>query len=698
MCGIVLAGGNLTSSDIEIFNQLLYCDVFRGQHSTGVFCKRPNEEKVSYYKEALPSFAFLLKPEYKELSTGKTQYTVAPNWIVGHNRHATRGAVNSQNAHPFQHGNITLVHNGTLVDQSLLPEHSRFVVDSENICYSIDKIGAEETIQKLDGAFTLIWHDNSDDTLHIIRNDERPFHLARIGQDWFGASEEDMLMWILKRNKFHKNRIGEHFECKVGVEYIFDVSKKKMTLIEEKEHKLPVFTLTTRWGRSSSWQDRYFQDERFERNKNDNAGNRSASSGIHSSASRAVEDRRKQDIAKQNKIAEDRGISIRRDQEVEFTPCMFTEYSGTYSAGKGKMTGYIYEDDIGEYIEVDVHNISQEDYNLAMNNPKVGYKGTVQCIHETDTMIRLVCSNGKWTNLPVGVLSEPEGTTSDQFDDDIPFDMNSTCVTGAGVTVTRKFWESHAHGECGGCGKHIDWSQAKNALFAYQSYWHPKCLKDLHEEKEENELVSCSVCSTLVKPDQIDTDMSAYRRDDVCKTCANEVREKIKQSKAVDGVWAKVVDKTTPRHNEISLRITPAMLGRMIIMHESTQKAILMEEVASCYIERRVGGILAIAKLPEGCKTPEDLKKKEEKSVSQAETFRKQPSDYAIRKVVKSEDGTRQLEVTKAIWSNIGFCEFCYAQIHWKDVESCTLGSYRRIVCPKDKCRGKLNGSQKNPT
>ena len=174
--------------------------------------------------------------------------------------------------------------------------------------------------------------------------------------------------------------------------------------------------------------------------------------------------------------------------------------------------------------------------------------------------------------------------------------------------------------------------------------------------------------------------------------------KKIKQSKAVDGVWAKVVDKTTPRHNEISLRITPAMLGRMIIMHESTQKAILMEEVASCYIERRVGGMLAIAKLPEGCKTPEDLKKKEEKSVSQAETFRKQPSDYAIRKVVKSEDGTRQLEVTKAIWSNIGFCEFCYAQIHWKDVESCTLGSYRRIVCPKDKCRGKLNGSQKNPT
>lgn len=703
MCGIVLAGGNLTGSDLEIFNQLLYCDVFRGQHSTGVFCKRPNEQKVSFYKEALPSYAYLLQPEYKELSTGKTNYTVAPHWLVGHNRHATRGAVNAQNAHPFQHGNITLVHNGTLVDQSHLPEHSRFVVDSENICYSIDKIGAEETIQKLDGAFTLIWHDAGDDTLHIIRNDERPFHLARCNQDWFGASEEDMLMWILKRAKFHKSRISEHFECKVGVEYIFDVSGKKMTLKEEKEHKLPVFTLATRWGRSSSWMDQYYQDERYERHSSGNAVNRGATVGNHSSASRAVENRRKEEIVKQNKIAADRGISIRRDQEIEFTPCMFTEYSGQYSVGKGKMTGYIYEDGVGEYIEVDVHNILQKDYELAMNNPKVAYKATVQCIHETSTMIRVVVGSGKWVNLPVGVLSEPEGTTSDQFDDDIPFDMNGTCVTGAGITVTRKFWESHAHGECGGCGKHIDWKDAPKALFAYQSYWHPDCLKNIaKEDQEENELVICSVCSKVVKPEQIDTDMSSYRKDDVCKACADEVREKIKQSKIVDGVWAKVVDLTTPRHNEISLRITPAMLGKMIIMGESTDNAIKMEDVSDCYIERRVGGYLAIAKLPEGCKTPKDVellkKRKEEQAAKQAETFRKEPSEYTVRKVVKSIDGTRELPVTKAIWTTVGFCEYCYAAIPWKDVESCTLGSYKRIVCPKDKCRGKLNGSQKNPT
>lgn len=277
MCGIVLAGGNLGSSDLEIFNQLLYCDVFRGQHSTGVFCKRLNEDKVLFEKSALPSYAFLLQEDYKKMSTGLTNYVVAPAWMVGHNRHATKGAVNDQNAHPFQHGNITLVHNGTLVNQSLLPDSTKFVVDSENICYSIDKIGAGETIQKLDGAFTLVWHDASDDTLHIIRNDERPFHLARVGTEWFGASEEDMLMWILKRARMTKSRIAEHFECEVGVEYIFDVKGgRKMTLIEKKEHKLPVFTIASRWDGyySRSWQD--YRQENYGSGSNGNSANKTS--------------------------------------------------------------------------------------------------------------------------------------------------------------------------------------------------------------------------------------------------------------------------------------------------------------------------------------------------------------------------------------------------------------------------------------
>lgn len=696
MCGIVLAGGNLSGSDLEIFNQLLYCDVFRGQHSTGVFCRRPNEEKVSFFKEALPSFAYLLEPEYKEMSTGKTAYTVSPLWMVGHNRHATRGAVNSQNAHPFQHGDITLVHNGTLVDQSLLPEHRNFVVDSENICYSINKIGAEATIQKLDGAYTLIWHDAKDDTLHIIRNDERPFHLCRVGNDWFGASEEDMLMWILKRSKSHRSRVGEHFECKVGVEYIFDVKARKMTLIEEKEHKLPVFTLASRWDRSSSWIDQYYQDERYERHSNANAAR--ASVGSHSSVSPAAEARRKAEIDKQNNLAKDRGLDIRRDQTIEFTPCMFTPYTNAYNLENGKMTGYIFDDTLSEYFEIDVHNISKADYEACMDNPKVKYSTMVVCISEINGMIRVVGSTGKWVGLPsIAVSSKEPDVTGSSFDDDIPFDMSGTCVTGAGISVTRKFWESHAHGECAGCGKHIEWEDAPKALFAYQSYWHPDCLKKVGTEEEDtpNELVVCSVCSQIVTPSEIDSEMSSFKRDDICKPCANDVRSKARQIQLREGVWAKVKDMTTAREPEISIRVTPSMLARMIIMGESISKEIKMEDVEKCYIERRVGGNYAIALLPEGCKSPKDIKKEE--IADKARTFRQQQKPTAIRKIVKSIDGNRELEVTKALWSQIGYCEYCYQQVLWKDVEACSLGNYQRIVCPSEKCRGK-NGSQKNST
>lgn len=702
MCGIVLAGGNLGASDLEIFNQLLYCDVFRGQHSTGVFAKRLNETEVLTYKEALPSYALLLKNEYKELTTGKTNYTVAPSWIVGHNRHATRGAVNAQNAHPFTHGNITLVHNGTLVNQDLLPEASRFVVDSENICYSIDKIGAEETIQKLDGAFTLVWHDASDETLHIIRNDERPFHLCRIGVDWFGASEEDMLMWILKRSKTHKNRASEHFECKVGVEYIFDVKGgRKMTLIEEKEHKLPVFTVASRWGGyySQNWQDRYYQDERFERHSSENAKNKNANP-YTSPASQAA--KRAKDIADQNKLASDRGLDVRRDQIIDFTPCMFEEYASSYGETKGKMTGYIFDDKLSEYFEVDVHNILKKDYELSLQYPKSGYSGTVSCIAVVKDMLRCVVISGKWTGIPE-LDKEPESTTSSEFDDnDVPFDLNDSFINKQGVTVTRKFWESFSHGDCEGCGNHIEWEEAPKAIFAYQAYWHPACLKKSQltdESKGDNELAICSLCSKIVPPSEVDTQMSSFRQEDICTTCAGEIRQNAAKIQAVNGgVWTRFIDKTTPRHTEGSIRVTKEMLDKMILMAESVRSDLTLEDLPLCYVEKRIGGNYAVAMLPEGVKSPDEVRKGG-LSARPAETFRPSESRnvLSLSKIVRSLDGVREKKVTKAFWNSIGYCEFCYKQIPWKDVEACTLGKYNRIVCPSDTCRGKLNGNQKNP-
>ncbi|MFW3388022.1 UNVERIFIED_CONTAM: hypothetical protein RF648_18655, partial [Kocuria sp. CPCC 205274] len=175
--------------DIDFFETLLYCDIVRGDHSTGVYSgfsfdpKEPVEVKIR--KAAVPADVFIRKKglwdevkEEKRPATHNANATVTklPKFLVGHNRYATMGEVVDRNAHPFQHGSITLVHNGTLDNQSLLPDHQKFAVDSENIAYSIDKIGIEETIKKLNGKFTLVWFDAKDQTLNFIRNKDRPFH------------------------------------------------------------------------------------------------------------------------------------------------------------------------------------------------------------------------------------------------------------------------------------------------------------------------------------------------------------------------------------------------------------------------------------------------------------------------------------------------------------------------------------------
>ena len=168
MCGLVLAMGKhtLTQSEIGIFRNMLAFDQLRGEHSTGLFGLFRPYNKAPFFKvnkECLEGVDFVRSPLFvntvghvSQLAGGvkSTEWAKA---MFGHNRYATMGAVNAVNAHPFTHGHITLAHNGTLRNQSLLPDSEKFEVDSENICYSIDKIGVAETIKRLHGAFALIW-------------------------------------------------------------------------------------------------------------------------------------------------------------------------------------------------------------------------------------------------------------------------------------------------------------------------------------------------------------------------------------------------------------------------------------------------------------------------------------------------------------------------------------------------------------
>lgn len=149
------------------------------------------------FKRAYPSVEFMQFKDYdKTLNWGDNVY-------IGHNRAATRGAVNHANAHPFHTGKIVGVHNGTLRGAWRLPDEKYYDVDSECLLNAIDTLGVDEAWKITDGAAALAWWNLQDKTLNLLRNNERTLFYA-YSKDFktlLWASEWEMMTWCASRNK-----------------------------------------------------------------------------------------------------------------------------------------------------------------------------------------------------------------------------------------------------------------------------------------------------------------------------------------------------------------------------------------------------------------------------------------------------------------------------------------------------------------
>lgn len=240
MCGLVGVAGDIGFSEKKAFKDMLLFDVVRGPHSTGVAAVANKTNNIHTYKAVGHPYNLFKINTFSP--DGKGIYDGDPKMLMGHNRFATVGEVTPSNAHPFKHGDIVGAHNGTLTPYHLdkLEEADTFEVDSEAIFYTIHKVGHEEMLKRIHGAYALTWYDKASETLHFIRNVERPLYYAwtKDHKTLFWASEPWMMDIACGRNgvKLEENHL--FFVDKLYTLNLKEKNLVKEELVESKEfHK-----------------------------------------------------------------------------------------------------------------------------------------------------------------------------------------------------------------------------------------------------------------------------------------------------------------------------------------------------------------------------------------------------------------------------------------------------------------------------
>ena len=191
MCGIVGIIGIPGKKLHDIFENLLSLGLMRGKDSTGVAAISLNKKRAKIVKGVFFPLELIRSREYQTKITRKRNEIFC---LIGHNRAATRGEIEKENAHPFEHENVVLVHNGTLVKDFSL-DNKDFETDSEGLTYSLSKKGIKKTWRELDGAAALLYFDFGNITLNTITNGKRPIHFVMLkGQQFILIASE---FWML---------------------------------------------------------------------------------------------------------------------------------------------------------------------------------------------------------------------------------------------------------------------------------------------------------------------------------------------------------------------------------------------------------------------------------------------------------------------------------------------------------------------
>jgi len=177
-------------------------DSWRGWESTGIALVGETAKAAPVvYKRAVNGRDFIQLHSVEKYLNDIEKYPV----VIGHNRAATtgRGNIVDHNAHPFQYGKITLVHNGHIrntYDLKGAAQKADCQVDSAHVACAMDQNGEMDTLESVDGGFCFVWWNSELETLNIARNNERPMHMAYAAKEntMYFASEFTALLHLMK--------------------------------------------------------------------------------------------------------------------------------------------------------------------------------------------------------------------------------------------------------------------------------------------------------------------------------------------------------------------------------------------------------------------------------------------------------------------------------------------------------------------
>lgn len=244
MCGHVGVIGSILGNHEKTFKQLLILDSLRGEHSTGVAAIARFADPLVSKVVGDPFVLFDNATFNKSLQRQNMA-------LIGHNRYATQGAVNKNNAHPFVFDGLIGAHNGTLTNKGAFEDGNNFAVDSQALFNHIDKHGLQDALNKSNGAWALVWWDLEAKRINFVRNKERTLYYAftEDGKAMFWASEDWMLTVACYRNnlKIEKPRIfleDTHYSMSIpGVNAdlpAFDRKEAKSSFVPFIPHQHPV--------------------------------------------------------------------------------------------------------------------------------------------------------------------------------------------------------------------------------------------------------------------------------------------------------------------------------------------------------------------------------------------------------------------------------------------------------------------------